>query len=76
MRYRITIDQGALDKRPVKDDPEHQLRPIRVYDTKKDVPVRAVRAIGFPMGAELVYGDPGTDGERVWIEADGYVERA
>lgn len=75
MRYRITVNADALKKRPPKDDPQHQLRPIEIFDTKKGKPVRAARHLSFPMGAELVYGDPQQDGARVWIETDGYIER-
>lgn len=76
MRFRITIDRDALDKTRAQDDPKHQLRPIRIHDTRKGVDVRAERRVSFPMGAELVYGDPQTDGARVWIECDGYVGSA
>lgn len=74
MRYRITIDRDALEKNP--RDPEHKIRPIRIHDTRKGVDLKAVRGVGFPMGAELVYGDPKQDGARVWIECDGYIERS
>ena len=75
-RYRITIDRDALDKTRAGDDPKHQLRPIRIHDTRKGEDVRSERRVTFPLGCELVYGDPQTDGARVWIEAEAYVGSA
>lgn len=74
-RYRITVDRDVLDKTKPGDDPKHQLRPIRVEDTRNGT-VTHGRDVRFPLGARIVYGDPQQDGARVWIEADGVVGSA
>lgn len=73
-RYRITVNRDLLAKTPQGDDPKHQARPIRVNDTQTGETTEH-RAVGLPMGAEVVYGDPQQDGARVWIEAPGLVDR-
>lgn len=74
-RYRITVDRDVLDKTKPGDDPKHQIRPIRVEDTKTGV-VDHHRNVSMPMGARIVYGDPQSDGARVWIEAHAVVGSA
>lgn len=73
-RYCITIDRSALEKIKPGDDPKHQARVIRVENTATGE-VRACREVALPLGGVVRYGEPQRDGARVWIEAEGYVER-
>lgn len=74
-RYRITVDRDVLDKTKPADDPRHQLRPIRVEDTRTGK-IANHRDVSMPMGARIVYGDPQQNGARVWIEAHAVVGSA